>query len=180
MDRERDARSQQRERADGGSDQRRKDGKMKQLRYSCGAAATVAASAENEAPMRGFIIAWLAAFGIVTVIAAGVTWYVARNTPPLPPTMPLSAGAALATPAPAPPFVQADAVDLIVRRLPVDTSGEQLRQKLQSSANVTYHSPQHWRVCVDNACWVAHGPGRYAEPENEAARQNEGATVSPR
>jgi len=27
------------------------------------------------------------------------------------------------------------------------------------------------------ACWIAHGPGRYAEPENDAARQIEAQTT---
>jgi hypothetical protein len=128
--------------------------------------------------MRGFVIVWLAAFGIVTLMASGVTWYVAKNAPP--PVTPIAkpAGPA-ATATPVPPFSRSDAVDVVVLRLPHDAAGEAARKKLQSSATVIYHSPQHWRVCVDNACWVAHGPGRYAEPENEAARSHEAGGQTP-
>ena len=127
--------------------------------------------------MRGFIVVWLVAFGVVTLIASGVTWYVAKHTPP--PVTPIARPAvAVATTTPAPPFSQTDAIDVILLRLPQDASGDAVRQKLQSSATVTYHSPQHWRVCADNACWVAHGPGRYAEPENEAARSQEAPGAS--
>lgn len=125
--------------------------------------------------MRGFIIVWFVAFGLVTLIASGVTWYVAKSTPPT--ITPLAKPSSLLpTATPAAPFLQADAIDLIVLRLPQDATGEAARRKLKSSANVSYHSPQHWRVCVDSACWVAHGPGRYAEPENEAARSQEGGS----
>jgi hypothetical protein len=72
------------------------------------------------------------------------------------------------------PFSEAEAIQVVGMRLPRDASGDLARQQLQSAATVTYHSVQHWRVCYDGACWVAHGPGRYAEPENDLARQREG------
>jgi hypothetical protein len=53
-----------------------------------------------------------------------------------------------------------------------------LRRELRDSATVTYYSPAHWRVCMGNACWIAHGPGRYAEPENDEARHLEEQSAS--
>ena len=129
--------------------------------------------------MRGFIIVWLVAFGLVTMIASGITWYVAKNTPPPAPAVFRPPSGMESDTANAAPFVEADAIDIIAMRLPLDAAGEEARQKLQSASTVTYHSPQHWRVCFDNACWVAHGPGRYAEPDNEAARQHEGHAATP-
>jgi hypothetical protein len=72
------------------------------------------------------------------------------------------------------PFSENDAILVVARRLPTDATGDLARNQLMSSARVTHHSDQHWRVCFDGACWVAHGPGRYAEPENDLAQQREG------
>lgn len=129
--------------------------------------------------MRGFIIVWLVAFGLVTMIASGVTWYVEKNTPPPAPAVSRQATSFDADSTPSAPFPEADAIELIALRLPLDTAGDQARQRLQSASSVTYHSPQHWRVCFDDACWVAHGTGRYAEPDNEAARQHETRAATP-
>ena len=124
--------------------------------------------------MKSFLIAWIVAFGLVAVIATGVSWYVGRTPQPAPVGRQVSA--ADASEGEAGPFLETDAVRIVSLRIPSDARSEQLRQALlQGSANVTYHSPQHWRVCYDSACWVAHGPGRYAEPENDAARLREGS-----
>jgi hypothetical protein len=65
------------------------------------------------------------------------------------------------------------AVEVVGKRLGTTGHSEQLRAELRASATVAYHSAQHWTVCLEQACWTAHGPGRYAEPDNEAARQRE-------
>ena len=129
--------------------------------------------------MRGFIIVWFVAFGLITMIASGVTWYVSKNTPPPSPAITRQAISFESDQTTSPPFPEADAIEIIALRLPLDVAGEQARQKLQTTSTVTYHSPQHWRVCFDNACWVAHGPGRYADPENDAARALETRAVTP-
>ena len=128
--------------------------------------------------MKSFLIAWFVAFALVTVIASGVTWFVARAPQPAPTgrQVPPTDGSE----GESGPFSEADAVFVVSRRLPTTDSGAQFLQALQGSATVTYHSPQHWRVCYDSACWVAHGPGRYAEPENDAAQQREARPASPR
>jgi hypothetical protein len=128
--------------------------------------------------MKSFLIAWLVAFGLVAVVATGVSWFVGRASQPASAGRPVSP--AEASEAETGPFSEADAIEVVSRRLPTGDSGDQLRRSLQGSAGVTYHSAQHWRVCYDTACWVAHGPGRYAEPENDAARQRESRPASPR
>jgi hypothetical protein len=128
--------------------------------------------------MKCFLIAWLVAFGLVAVVATGVSWFVGRAPPPATTGRPVSP--AEASEAETGPFSEADAVEVVSRRLPTTDSGDQLRQALRGSATVTYHSAQHWRVCYDSACWVAHGPGRYAEPENDAARHREARPAAPR
>jgi hypothetical protein len=131
--------------------------------------------------MRGFVVVWLVAFGVITMIASGITWYVAKNSPPPAPVITRQAISFESDQTTTQPFPEADAIEIIALRLPLDAAGEQARQKLQTSSTVTYHSPQHWRVCFDTACWVAHGTGRFAEPENDAARQLEArASVTPR
>jgi hypothetical protein len=128
--------------------------------------------------MKSFLIAWLVAFGLVAVVAAGVSWFVGRA--PEPPPAGRTVNVSESPDAEAGPFTEADAVQVVSRRLPASTAGNQVRRELDSSATVTYHSAQHWRVCYDTACWVAHGPGRYAEPENDAARQHEARPTPPR
>ena len=122
--------------------------------------------------MKSFLVAWIVAFSVVAVIATGVTWYVGRTPRPAPVgrTVTLTE----ASESEAGPFLETDAVRIVTYRLAGDFQGEQFRQALlKGSGTVSYHSPQHWRVCYDGACWVAHGPGRYAEPENDAARLRE-------
>lgn len=122
--------------------------------------------------MRGFLIAWVVAFGLVALAASSIGWFVGASPPP--PTPVARPGiSSVESDGPAAPFLETDAVEVVARTLRSDASGDEDRRRLQASATVTYHSPQHWRVCFDGACWVAHGPGRYAEAENEAARQRE-------
>jgi hypothetical protein len=131
--------------------------------------------------MKSFVIAWFVAFGLVTLIASGVTWFVSsRPVSPRSEALLRQATAVAAESTPSTPFTPAEAVDVVAARLPGGASGRQSRERLHSASSVSYHSPQHWRVCVDDACWVAHGPGRYAEPENDAARQREARTSLPR
>lgn len=121
--------------------------------------------------MKSFLIAWIVAFGLVAAVAAGVSWYVG---PASPPPVGRTVTVSEASEAEAGPFLEADAVRIVTNRLAADYRGEQFRQALlQGSGTISYHSPRHWRVCYDGACWVAHGPGRYAEPENDAARNRE-------
>jgi hypothetical protein len=123
--------------------------------------------------MKSFLIAWIVAFGLIAAIASGVSWYVGRAPQPAP--VGRQATAADTSEVETGPFLETDAVRLVSLRLPSDARGDQIRQALvQGSGTVSYHSPQHWRVCYDGACWVAHGPGRYAEPENDTARLREG------
>jgi hypothetical protein len=132
--------------------------------------------------MRSFVIAWLVAFLLVAAGASAVGWFVGK-TPAGPAVTadsarPSSRGRPFSDDAEDPtaqgPFSEAEAILVVARRLPTDATGDLARNQLMSSARVTYHSNQHWRVCFDGACWIAHGPGRYAEPENDLARQREG------
>ena len=131
--------------------------------------------------MRSFVMAWLVAFLLVAVGASAVSWYVGK-TPPAPAVaattnvrqpQPLFEQE-IATTSSSVPFTESDAILVVARRLPTDATGDLARNQLMSSARVTSYSDQHWRVCFDGACWIAHGPGRYAEPEDDLARQREG------
>ena len=129
--------------------------------------------------MRTFVIGWLLAFSLVGAVAYGVGSFVRANTPT--PT-PARAAESLSEESgqPVTPFSQGMAVEVVAKRLGATGRSEQLRAELRASATVAYHSAQHWTVCLEQACWVAHGPGRYAEPDNEAARQREAeATAGP-
>jgi hypothetical protein len=77
------------------------------------------------------------------------------------------------------PFTEREAIDVVSGRLGNTARAEQLRQRLRTSAQVSYHSPSHWTVRLDAASWTAHGPGRYAEPDNDAARQLEQEAARP-
>jgi hypothetical protein len=131
-----------------------------------------------DALMKSFLVAWLIAFGLVAAVAAGVSWFVGRAPDPPPVGRPVSVSES--SEAEAGPFTEADAVQVVSRRLPTTASGDRVRNELLSGATVTYHSAMHWRVCHDDACWVAHGQGRYAEPENDAARLHEARPTTPR
>lgn len=121
--------------------------------------------------MRTFIFGWIVAFCVVAVGATVVGRMVASVPPPTP--EPVRRIVTFETGEEAGPFREADGVDVVSRRIATTSAGDQLRRELQGSAKVSYHSPQHWRVCLEDACWVAHGPGRYAEPENDAAQRRE-------
>ena len=123
--------------------------------------------------MRTFVIGWLVAFSLVGVVAYGVGLTVRANTPPPTPTPVRAAPSSFDSGQPVTPFSQGMAVEVVAKRLGATGRAEQLRAELRASASVAYHSPQHWTVCLDQACWTAHGPGRYAEPDNDAARQRE-------
>ena len=129
--------------------------------------------------MRSFLVVWLVAFCLVAVGASAVSWFVG-STPAPPPPAPVGQRQPLfsqeVASASVGPFSEADAVQVVGSRLPSGPPGDAARQQLQSNGVVSYHSPQHWRVCLDGACWVAHGQGRYAEAENDLARQREGPT----
>jgi hypothetical protein len=119
--------------------------------------------------MRTFFVSWLVAFCAVALGAAGVGRLVA-SAPASAPSEPARPARTVELMDDLGPFRERDAVNLVSSRFPITGTGEQLRRELQGSATVSYHSPQHWRVCLEAACWVAHGPGRYAEPENDAAQ----------
>jgi hypothetical protein len=128
--------------------------------------------------MKSFLVAWIVAFGLVAVVAASVSWYVGRAPQPAPTGR--SVTAVEASEGETGPFTELDAIRVVSNRIPSTYSGEQLRQALaRGEGTVTYHSAQHWRVCYDSACWVAHGPGRYADPENDAARMREARNSGP-
>ena len=114
------------------------------------------------------------AFSLVGAVAYGDGLAVRANTPPPAPTPVRPAAAAFDDSGqPVVSFSQGMAVEVVGKRLGATGRSEQLRAELRASATVAYHSPQHWTVCLDQACWTAHGPGRYAEPDNDAARQRE-------
>jgi hypothetical protein len=130
--------------------------------------------------MRTFIVGWLIAFCIVAFGAGGIGLMVARQPSPA-----TTAGARPPTSVEdqsesSGPFAEADAVEVVARRFAPTRGGDLLREQLRDSPMVSYYSPAHWRVCVDSACWIAHGPGRYAEPENDAARLREVLAASNR
>ena len=131
--------------------------------------------------MRTFVIGWLLAFSLVGAVAYGVGLAVRAATPPPTPTpAPQPRASFDESGQPVTPFSQGMAVEVVARRLGATGRAEHLRAALRASATVAYHSAQHWTVCLDEACWTAHGPGRYAEPDNEAARQREAeATAGP-
>lgn len=130
--------------------------------------------------MRTFVIGWLAAFCLVALVATGIGWMLGPAPPAPTPAPSRRVGGGDGVEQPAAPFTERDALDVVARRIAGPGGLEQARGELGGSATVTYHSAQHWRVCLDSACWVAHGPGRYAEPENDAARQRETRASSTR
>lgn len=118
--------------------------------------------------MRGFVIGWLVAFSLVGLMALGLGSTLAPAGPPsatgAPPRVPAEAAG------PAAPFTQDAAVDVVAGRFASTSKGAQYRVELRQSARVSYHSGEHWTVRWGSASWTAHGPGRYAEPDNDAAR----------
>ena len=76
-------------------------------------------------------------------------------------------------------FSRQEAVQVVSARFGTSIAGRQLRRNLRMNAQVEYHSPYRWTVRLGEASWIAHGEdgtgpdGRYAEPDNEAARRLE-------
>ncbi|MCC6175385.1 MAG: hypothetical protein IT305_08805 [Chloroflexi bacterium] len=122
--------------------------------------------------MRTFVVGWLVAFCLVGLSAAGIGWLV-TTAPSLATRQPSVGQGTDKYGRPVHPFSQREAVEVVGRRFGQTTAAERLRGRLRASGVVSYHSSQHWRVCLEQACWIAHGPGRYAEPENDAARERE-------
>jgi hypothetical protein len=77
-------------------------------------------------------------------------------------------------------FSQVEAVEAVASRFGNSPRADALRITLRTSARVEHHSPGHWTVRLNEASWTAHGVGtRYAEPDNEAARQVEHEASQP-
>jgi hypothetical protein len=76
-------------------------------------------------------------------------------------------------------FTRQAAIEVVAARFPISVTGRQHRRNLRTNGRVEYHSSNHWTVRLGDATWTAHasgGPGpngRYAEPDNDAARQLE-------
>src|SRR3954447_17975248 len=128
--------------------------------------------------MRAFIVGWLLAFAAVALGAVGVARLVAASPAPAVSEPVRRAQSQESGDDLGPMFREDEAVEVVARRFGGTPAGEQLSREVRTSAVVTYYSPQHWRVCLAGACWVAHGPGRYAEAENDLGRQRE-ASASP-
>ena len=118
--------------------------------------------------MRTFAIGWLLAFGLMGLTTLGLGSVLGGSVQPGPSPTPV-----LAEDSQTAPFSQGEAVDLVAGRFGPGATGERYRRELKQAARVTYHSPRHWTVRWDAASWTAHGPGRYVEPDNDAARQRE-------
>ena len=123
--------------------------------------------------MRGFVIGWMLAFAFVGVVALGIGSVFRAAAPPPPTPGPASTRFSEPVGRSAEPFTPEAAIDVVAGRLAGTAKGEQLRAELHRRARVSHHSEQHWTVRWDAASWTAHGPGRYAEPDNDAARQRE-------
>lgn len=127
--------------------------------------------------MRGFMIGWLVAFSLVGLTALGVGSAIAPAPPAVTGATPTPVSVEAL--APAAPFTQDAALDVVAGRLASTSKGAQFRLELRRSAQVTRHSADHWTVRWGPASWTAHGPGRYAEPDNDAARRLEAEAATP-
>ena len=123
--------------------------------------------------MRTFAVGWLLAFVLTGLATLGLGSALGGSLRPTPTPTPQPAAAAEAE-----PFTQADAVDVVAGRFAAGATGDRYRRELKQAARVTYHSTRHWTVRWEGASWTAHGPGRYAEPDNDAARQREAEAAS--
>jgi len=127
--------------------------------------------------MRGFVVGWVVAFSLVGLGALGIGSALGPAPPraagPAPPPVSVEAVPTAA------PFTQDAALDVVAGRLASTSKGAQFRLELRRSAQVTYHSADHWTIRWGPASWTAHGPGRYAEPDNEAARRLEAEAAIP-
>jgi hypothetical protein len=123
--------------------------------------------------MRTFAIGWLLAFCLVGAVAYGIGSAVrATTSPPTPTPVRFSDYSERMGEVPV-TFTEGMAVDVVSRRFGSTARAEALREELRTTARLSPHSIGHWTVCLDSACWTAHGPGRYAEPDNDAARARE-------
>jgi hypothetical protein len=120
--------------------------------------------------MRGFLIGWVVAFALVGAVAYGLNGAFEATAPP---TRPTGVTSVERPDTSFEPFTQDAAIQVVGARLGSGPRGEQNRRELLQAARVTYHSAQHWTVRWGAASWTAHGPGRYAEPDNDAARERE-------
>jgi hypothetical protein len=129
--------------------------------------------------MRGFVLTWLLAFALFGLAGYGVATALRGAEPP---QFPAAAGnsrlSSLDLFESSAPFTESEAVDVVGGRFAVTRRGEEYRRELKQAARVTYHSAQHWTVRWGPASWTAHGPGRYAEPDNDAAKQRESEAAS--
>jgi hypothetical protein len=126
--------------------------------------------------MRAFVIGWVVAFALVGVAAVGIGSALGGGSsapPPTPVARRISSVEEVGPVGTPQPFTQDEAVAVVAARFPANGKGEQFRREIRQSARVTYHSSQHWTVRWGGASWTAHGPGRYAEPDNDAARERE-------
>jgi hypothetical protein len=126
--------------------------------------------------MRAFVIGWLVAFAFVGAAAVGIGSVLGgagSAPPPTPVARRVSSVDDVGTVGTPQPFTQDQAVAVVAARFPTNGKGEEFRREIRRSARVTYHSSQHWTVHWGAASWTAHGPGRYAEPDNDAARERE-------
>lgn len=122
--------------------------------------------------MRGFLIAWVVAFALVGAVAYGLNGAFQATAPPATRTAGITSAERLDAEA-SEPFTQDAAIQVVGARLGSGPRAEQNRRELKQAARATYHSAQHWTVRWGAASWTAHGPGRYAEPDNDAARERE-------
>ena len=126
--------------------------------------------------MRAFVIGWLLAFAVVTIAAVGIGSALGASNAPPPPTpvaRRISTGDEMGVVGTPQPLTQDDALGVVGARFGGTGKGDEYRRELRQSARVTHHSSQHWTVRWGAASWTAHGPGRYAEPDNDAARERE-------
>jgi hypothetical protein len=129
--------------------------------------------------VKSFLLAMLLGVGLSTIALVAAARALLPETvweqpPPAPTRAPLVQRPNQQAPAEdsgqnATPFTEQEALEVVGARFGGSSKAEQLRRTLRSNGKVSYHSPQHWTVRLDSAAWTAHGPGRYAEPDNQPA-----------
>jgi hypothetical protein len=126
--------------------------------------------------VKRFILSMLVGVGLATVVAIAI----ARTVFP---EVAGDGGPSRQSATAGTPFTENEAVEVVAARLGTAPKAERLRQTLRTNARVTYHSPAHWTVQLNEASWTAHGfggpSGHYAEPDNEAARLFEHEATGP-
>ena len=129
--------------------------------------------------MRGFALTWLLAFAVFGLAGYGIATALRAAEPtPAPPVAGNPRISSVESLESSEPFTESEAVDVVGRRFATTQRGEEYRRELKQTARVTHHSAQHWTVRWGPASWTAHGPGRYAEPDNDAAKQREAEAAS--